>query len=177
MSTRTPLFRRPATLKERLSSIPNLPGIYRFYDASDRLVYVGKSVNLRDRMRSYFSGEAPSSKLRRMRLEIVHFDWELTGSELEALLLESRLIKQHQPRFNVLLKGFVALPFVRVDWTDPFPRLEVTREPQRDGKSYYGPFHRREVLDSAVRALSDTLGLRDCEVPGRALRVTPCCHR
>ncbi len=177
MSTRTPLFRRQSTLRELLSGVPNLPGIYRFYDAADRLVYVGKSVSLRDRVRSYFTGDPPTAKLRRMRLEVVQFDWELTGSELEALLLESRLIKQHQPRFNVLLKGFVPLPFVRVDWSDPFPRLEVTREPQRDGKTYYGPFHRREVLESAVRALSDTLGLRDCELPGRSLRGTPSCHR
>ncbi|MBM3459883.1 MAG: excinuclease ABC subunit C, partial [Armatimonadetes bacterium] len=124
---RTALYRNQQELQRRLREVPDAPGVYRFYDARTEIVYVGKSIHLRDRVRSYFSGRPATTKLRRMRQEIVELDWEETGSELEALLLESRLIKRHQPRFNVMLRGFVPLPYVRVDREDLYPRLEITR--------------------------------------------------
>ncbi|HEU4753819.1 MAG TPA: GIY-YIG nuclease family protein, partial [Armatimonadota bacterium] len=169
------LHRDKTRLRKRLSELPGSPGIYRFYDINGSVIYVGKSVSLRDRVRSSFSGRATTKKLRRLRQEIVSLDWEETGSELEALLLESRLIKRLQPRFNVMLRGFVPLPYVRVDLQDPFPRLEVTRSPQRDGASYFGPFRSQAVLEDAVGALADALQLRNCPIPGTQItRQRPC---
>ncbi len=174
---RTALYRNKDLLQERLRQVPVCPGIYRFYDASGAIVYVGKSVCLRDRVRSYFTGRVVAGKVRRMRQEIVELDWQETGSELEALLLESRLVKHHQPRFNVLLRGFVPLPYVRVDTQDPFPLIQITRAPERDGATYFGPFHSRSALESAVRALTDSLKLRDCDFPGEQLVGQRPCYR
>ena len=170
------LYRCKERLKARLTEIPATPGVYRFYDVSGALVYVGKSVRLRDRVRSYFTGQPGTKKLRRLRHEVSDLDWVETGSELEALLLESRLVKQNQPRFNVLLKGFVPLPYVRIDLRDPFPRLEITRRPQADGATYYGPFRSQDALEAAVGALADSLALRDCAAPGDRL-PSRACHR
>lgn len=177
MPRSTALYRNKEQLKLRLAELPASPGIYRFYDASDGLIYVGKSVRLRDRVRSYFTGKADTKKLRRLRQEISRIEWQETGSELEALLLESRLVKQHLPRFNVLLKGFTPLPYVRVDLRDPFPRLEITRAPERDGATYYGPFRRQEALEAGLGALEDSLQLRDCLTPGEKLPGTRPCYR
>ena len=177
MARSSALYRNKTELQARLKELPASPGVYRFYDVSDAIVYVGKSVCLRDRVRSYFSGQAATTKLRRLRQEIVRFDWDETGSELEALLLESRLVKRHQPRFNVLLRDFVPLPYVRVDLEDPFPRLEVTRKPERDGAAYYGPFRSHGVLETAVGALSDALQLRDCPIAGERIREQRPCYR
>ncbi len=177
MAGSTVLARKKAQLEPRLRTLPNGPGIYRFYDAGGHLIYVGKSVCLRDRVRSYFNGRAPSKKIRRLRQEIVDLDWQQTGSELEALLLESRLIKRHQPRFNVMLKEFVPLPYLRVDFHDPYPRLEVTRAPRRDGAEYFGPFRSQATLEEAVHTLTDALKLRDCTVSGEALSRQRVCYR
>jgi excinuclease UvrABC nuclease subunit len=177
MARSTALYRKKTELQARLKELPVAPGIYRFYDATDSLIYVGKSICLRDRVRSYFSGQAATKKLRRMRQEITRLDWEVTGSELEALLLESQLVKRHQPRFNVMLRGFVPLPYVRVDIHDPFPRLEITRSPQRDGAAYYGPFRSQGALEAGVGALADALKLRDCTYPGKKLCGQRPCYR
>lgn len=177
MSASPALHRRKADLRACLREVPAGPGVYRFYDASGAVIYVGKSVCLRDRVRSYFTGRRPSRKLRRLRQEIARVDWERTGSELEALILESRLVKEHQPRFNVLLREFVPLPYVRVDLRDPFPRLEIRRSPCRDGALYFGPFHRGGVLEGAVGALADALRLRTCPVPGERVRQQRPCYR
>jgi excinuclease UvrABC nuclease subunit len=175
MASSTALYRNKPVLQARLKELPASPGIYRFYDANGALVYVGKSICLRDRVRSYFTGQAAGKKQRRMRQEISTLDWEVTGSELEALLLESRLVKRHQPRFNVMLREFVPLPYVRVDMADPYPRLELTRCPARDGAAYFGPFRSYNALEAGVAALTQTLQLRDCDVPGeRLLKHRPC---
>lgn len=177
MARSTALYRNKTELQARLREVPTCPGIYRFYDAGGALVYVGKSICLRDRVRSYFTGQAATKKLRRLRQEVSRLDWQATGSELEALLLESRLVKLHQPRFNVLLREFVALPYVRLDTRDPFPRLEVTRGPARDGATYFGPFRSQATLEAGVAALADALGLRDCPGSGASLRGKRACYR
>lgn len=171
------LFRNKSRLKEALKDLPPRPGVYRFYDVSEALVYVGKSVCLRDRVRSYFTGKPTTKKLRRMRQEITRLEWEETGSELEALLLESRLVKRHQPRFNVMLRGFVPLPYVRVDLRDPFPRFEICRSPGRDGATYFGPFRSQNSLEAAVGTLTDALQLRTCPDSGDRFPTGRACYR
>jgi DNA polymerase-3 subunit epsilon len=170
MEALTALPRSYAKLRARLAALPATPGVYFFRDVDGRVIYIGKSVCLRKRVRSYFyTRQDDPRKIQRMRREIRSVEWICTGSELEALLLESRLVKQHQPRFNVFLRRFHQYPFIRVDLRDGFPRLEVTRELERDGALYYGPFHNSRGVQEVVDALADALGLRTCEGAGQAL--------
>lgn len=171
------LARRPTALAAVLERLPAVPGVYRFRNVRGTVIYVGKSVCLRDRVRSYFAGQGGGTKARRLRAETAQLEWTETGSELEALLLESRQVKELQPRFNTMLKEFVPLPCVRLDLADPYPRLEVTRTPRRDGALYFGPFFRHGTLETAVAALGQALGLRDCEYPGGRLPGRRPCHR
>lgn len=177
MPTGSALYRSKARLLERLDALPAGPGIYRFYDVSGAIIYIGKSICLRNRVRSYFTGAAANKKLRRLRREVTELDWCETGSELEALLLESRLVKQHHPRFNVLLREFFPRPYVRVDLRTPFPRLEITRQPKRDGAAYFGPFGSQATLESAVGVMEDTLQLRNCDTPNHRLAAHGACYR
>lgn len=179
MDALTALPRSYEKVRARLAALPASPGVYLFRDADGRVLYIGKSVCLRKRVRSYFYARADDSrKLKRMRCEIRAVEWICTGSELEALLLESRLVKENQPRYNVLLRHFHHYPFIRVDLRDGYPRLEITRQLQRDGALYYGPFHNGRGVQQVVDALADALGLRTCEGPGADLPGRrPCLRR
>src|SRR5438876_3479758 len=124
-------------VRQRLGAVPDCPGVYLFQDAQVRVIYVGKSIHLRQRVRSYYQKRAEESrKLLRLRQEARSLAWIPTGSELEALLLESQLVKRHLPRFNVLLRNYRNYPFIRVDFAESYPRLAVTRVLQRDEAQY-----------------------------------------
>jgi excinuclease UvrABC nuclease subunit len=168
-----------AGVRARLAALPETPGVYLFRDAAGLIIYVGKSVCLRKRVRSYFyARQDDSSKLRRLRHEIRSVEWIRTGSELEALLLESRLVKQNQPRFNVFLRHYRHYPFIKVDLRDAFPRLEITRHLERDGALYYGPFHNGRGVQQVIDALADALRLRTCDGAGSSLAGSrPCLRR
>lgn len=130
-----------AAFEERLKHVPQTPGVYQWKDASGGLLYVGKSKNLRDRMRSYFG--APGSlnaKTRRMVSLIADFEIIITQSELEALLLEMNLIKLHRPRYNILLKDDKSYPYIKVTVQDEWPRIFATRTIREDGARYFGPY-------------------------------------
>ncbi len=130
-----------AKIKEILKNLPAKPGVYLHKNAQDKVIYVGKAVNLRNRVRSYFHKSAQSSpKTRRLVEEIADIEFIVAESELEALLLENTLIKQHQPRYNVRLKDDKRYPYIKVHWQDPFPRVTTTRRLQTDGARYYGPY-------------------------------------
>src|SRR5262245_29242431 len=131
--------------RPNLAELPERPGVYLFRNARGAVLYVGKALNLRRRIASYFHHRRPQPpKLRRMTGRARAVTIHETGSELEALLLESRLIKQEMPPFNRLLTAYVALPFVKLTVGDPFPRLVLTRQLTPDGSQYLGPFPRYE---------------------------------
>lgn len=124
-----------------LKTLPAKPGVYLFKNAAGKIIYVGKAVNLRARVRSYFQESAlQGGKTRRLVSEVADLEFIVADSELEALLLENTLIKQHQPRFNVRLKDDKRYPYVKVHWQDPFPRVTTTRRIQDDGARYFGPY-------------------------------------
>ena len=124
-----------------LKTLPARPGVYLFKNAAGKIIYVGKAINLRARVRSYFHESAQQDgKTRRLVSEVADLEFIVADSELEALLLENTLIKQHQPRFNVRLKDDKRYPYVKVHWQDPFPRVTTTRRIQDDGARYYGPY-------------------------------------
>ncbi len=127
--------------RAKLDALPTQPGVYIMRNAERRVIYVGKAVNLRSRVRSYFQESAQaSSKIRRLVAEVADLEFIVTATELEALVLECNLIKEHRPRFNVRLKDDKRYPYIKIHWQDPFPRVEVTREMRQDGARYYGPF-------------------------------------
>jgi excinuclease ABC subunit C len=124
-----------------LDNLPTKAGVYIYKNEAGKVIYVGKAVNLRARVRSYFHDSAQQThKIRHLVDEIADIEFIVAGSELEALLLENTLIKKHQPRYNVRLKDDKRYPYIKVHWQDLFPRVTTTRNIQNDGARYFGPY-------------------------------------
>jgi DNA polymerase III subunit epsilon len=146
-----------------LKGIPKAPGVYMMRDANERVVYVGKAKNLRDRVGSYFS--QPLGYTRKMdglieslsRIEV-----EVVGSELEALLLESQLIRRYQPRYNTALRSHEQYPFIRIDVANPWPRLTLAKARKNDGARYFGPFRSATTARKTVDLINRVVPLRTC---------------
>ena len=157
-------------LEATLTDIPREPGVYRFLDDDDRPVYIGKAVDLRDRVASY--RQPPSRRIEAMLETATDLDVAVTDTETQALLLEANLIKRHQPRYNVRLTDDKSYPLVQL--TDhEYPRIEVTRDPE-DGSAIFGPYTDRLRLDAAVKALREEFGLRGCSDHKFSHRDRPC---
>ena len=138
-------------IQQILDTLPINPGVYLMKDERGEIIYVGKAINLRNRVRSYFHspyGQEP--KVWRLVERIRHIEFIVTETELEALVLECNLIKKHKPHFNVRLKDDKRYPYIKVTWQEPFPQVFVTRRMEQDGARYFGPF-------TAVWAVHDTL--------------------
>jgi len=128
-------------ISQILETLPDKPGCYLMKNDRGNIIYVGKAINLRHRVRSYFHATAlEDRKTRRLVHEIADIEWIVVGSELEALILEMTLIKRHKPRYNVRLKDDKRYPYIKVHWQDPFPKVTVTRLMQKDGARYFGPY-------------------------------------
>ncbi len=146
-----------------LADIPKAPGVYLMRDAYDHVVYVGKAKNLRDRVASYYS--QPLGYTRKMDglLEnLATIDTVVVGSELEALLLESQLIKRYQPRYNTALRAFERYPFIRVDVANPWPRVTLAKARKDDGARYFGPFRNTSGARKTVELINRVVPLRTC---------------
>jgi excinuclease ABC subunit C len=139
-------------LQEILDKLPSRPGVYLHKDSAGKVIYVGKAVNLRQRVRSYFQNNVDSIKTLRLRQQIADVEVITTDTELEALLLEMTLIKEHRPHYNIRLKDDKRYPYIKVHWADPFPKITVTRRMEQDGSRYFGPF-------TSVWAVHQTLDL------------------
>jgi DNA polymerase-3 subunit epsilon len=164
----------------QVASLPTTPGVYLLKDRHGQVVYVGKSVNVRQRVRTHLrpSGTArgpAQPRLRRRLANIADVEAIETKSELEALLLESKLVKRYLPEANSLLRDYHDYPFIKIDLTDPYPRLEATRERPAEGDpaTYLGPFRRASLVSSAVVFLNEQVGLRQCG--GRLKPGQPAC--
>ena len=160
---------RPRGVDESvLEALPRGPGVYLLKDADGHVLYVGKSIHVRQRVRDHLRGGSTGQpRLRRRLHAVVDVEAIETGSELAALFLESRLIKRYLPDANLLQRNDQDYPFIRIDVADPFPRLVATREPPRDGALNFGPFRRRATAEGVVDFLADRLGLRRCTDPIR----------
>ncbi len=124
-----------------LATLPTKPGCYIMKDATGKVIYVGKAVNIRNRVRSYFHiGTLNTAKISQLARKIVDIEWIVVGSELEALILEMNLIKKHRPHYNVRLKDDKRYPYLKVHWGESFPKITVTRLVVQDGSRYYGPY-------------------------------------
>jgi len=124
-----------------LATLPSKPGCYIMKNAAGTISYVGKAINLKNRIRSYFHADAShDAKTRRLVREITDIEWIVVGSELEALILEMNLIKKHRPKYNIRLKDDKRYPYIKIHWADPFPKVTVTRQMVEDGSRYFGPY-------------------------------------
>ncbi len=124
-----------------LATLPAKPGCYLMKNAEGTIIYVGKAINLKNRVRSYFHADSShDSKTRRLVRQIADIEWIVVGSELEALILEMNLIKRHRPKYNIKLKDDKRYPYIKIHWNDPFPKVTVTRHMVEDGSRYFGPY-------------------------------------
>lgn len=150
--------------EEELAKLPKKPGVYLMHDKNDVIIYVGKAVILRNRVRSYFRESTRKTvKIRQMVKHIAWFEYIVTDSELEALVLENNLIKENQPKYNTMLKDDKTYPFIKVTVNEDFPRLIMTRKVLKDGAKYYGPFTSSESVKETIELLRKIYKLRNCK--------------
>ncbi|PIG93037.1 excinuclease ABC subunit UvrC [Gloeocapsopsis sp. IPPAS B-1203] len=170
-----PLVKEPERLAQRLKEIPAEPGVYLMRDASDRIMYIGKSRKLRSRVRSYFrESQKLSDRIAMMVRQVTEIEFIVTDTETEALALEANLIKQHQPYFNVLLKDDKKYPYVCITWSEEYPRIFITRN-RRQGKKedkFYGPYTDSRLLRTILRLSKRIFALR--QRPQPLFKDRPC---
>src|SRR5207249_12131260 len=139
------------TIKRRLQAVPDRPGVYMFRDGKTQVVYVGKALRLRDRLRSYFTpGYAETARVSELIRRATHFEFVTTANEVEALVLENNLIKNYRPRFNIRLKDDKNYLYLKLPVTEAFPRVHYSRRVQNDGALYFCPYTSALSLRSTV---------------------------
>ena len=158
---KSPVLKR---LNISLKDFPKLPGVYFMKSKNDEIIYIGKAKNLRDRLSSYFryNSELPI-KLRKLLTNIGAVEYEVTNSELSALILESKLIKKYKPRFNSAIKRFRFHPFLKIDIHNDFPKIEKVYEIENDGANYYGPFQSGLTVNKLLKDINEEFKLRKCD--------------
>ena len=150
-------------LREQLDALPTKPGVYLMKDDQGQILYVGKAVNLRARVRSYFHASAGHSpKIKRLASSIATVDFIVTASELEALILESSLIKRHKPKYNVRLKDDKRYPYIKITWQEDFPRVLIVRRMEQDGARYFGPFTAAWAVQQTLHTLRPVFPYLTC---------------
>ena len=145
----------------RPSDIPEEPGVYRFFNKDEKVIYVGKAKNLKNRLNSYF-GSNLARKTHRMVNEAVRVDWTIVATELEALALEFSWIKQYQPNYNVQFKDDKSYPYLAISLKDKFPRIFITRKEKVPGLKYFGPYTNAWALRNTFEVLLKVYPIRSC---------------
>lgn len=164
-------------LREKANRLPLQPGVYLMEDRSGKVIYVGKAKKLKNRVSQYFQDTASHNHKTRLMVSCVHdFRVILAATEFEALVLECSLIKQHMPKYNILLKDDKGYPYLRLDMKDPFPQITMVSKIADDGAAYYGPFGSRAVTQSVLNAIRVALRLPGCtkQFPKDAGKGRPC---
>lgn len=163
-------------VREKLRLLPDSPGCYLMRSEGE-IIYVGKAVNLKNRVRSYFHGQGHPPKVAAMVARVDDFDIMLCDTNLEALILECNLIKQHKPYYNILLKDDKHYPYIRIDEREPFARVELVRRMQKDGARYFGPYIGANAVREVLEVLRQTFPLRTCSRPPDPQKPRrPCVH-
>ena len=152
------------TLKNQINSLPEQPGVYQYFNVNDEIIYVGKAKNLKKRVSSYFNKIHDQAKTNVLVKHIISLKYIVVESEEDALLLENNLIKQYQPRYNVLLKDGKTYPSICIT-NEPFPRVFKTRNIIRNGSLYYGPFSSNYTINSLLEIIHELFPIRTCRLP------------
>ena len=161
----------PDVVREKLKLLPDNPGVYIMKDAAGKIIYVGKAVVLKNRVRQYFQSQRNHTpKVRAMVAKVADFEFIMTASEVEALILECNLIKKHRPRYNISLKDDKSYPYVKVTLQDDFPRVFLTHHIRKDGARYFGPYTNVTAVHESLKLLRRLFPLRNC----KTLQDRPC---
>lgn len=166
-------------IEEELKKLPEQPGVYLMHDASDRIIYVGKAKVLKNRVRQYFQNPARlSPKIRKMVSTIAWFEYIIVDTELEALVLECNLIKEHRPKYNTMLKDDKTYPYIKVTMGEAFPRVMMTREQKKDRARYFGPYTNGVAINDTIDLLRKLYRIRTCSkaLPKEIGKGRPCLY-
>ncbi len=157
-------FTPTAQVETILKNLPLKPGVYVMKNANDKIIYIGKAKRLRHRVRSYFTESGPQdAKTVTMRNQVEDIDFIVTDTEVQALILEETMIKQHKPRYNILLKDDKRYPYIRVTWQNDFPKVETTRRLVKDGSRYFGPYAAMWAVQNTLRTLRKAFPYLTCD--------------
>ena len=166
---------RTEVLKEKVKGLPLQSGVYLMKSEGDKIIYVGKAKQLRNRVRSYFVDRHENSpKTRLLVKNIFDLDYIVTKTEVEAYLLEASLIKKHRPKYNIRLKDDKSYPYIKLSWSDTFPRLYLARKVKKDKSLYFGPYTSGAAVHETIRFLNSTFKIRDCTDAVFKTRKRPC---
>ena len=166
-------------IQEELKKLPGKPGVYIMHGKDDGILYVGKAVSLKNRVRQYFqSSRGKSPKIVKMVSQIDHFEYIVTDSELEALVLESNLIKEHRPKYNTMLKDDKSYPYIRVTCGEDYPRIQLCRSMKKDSSRYYGPYPTAGAVRDTIELLRKLCRIRSCDrkLPEQLGKDRPCLY-
>lgn len=164
-------------VEEELKKLPAKPGVYLMHDEDDTIIYVGKAISLRNRVRSYFRESTNKSpKIEKMVERIARFEYIVTDSELEALVLENNLIKEHNPRYNTMLKDDKTYPYIKVTVGEPFARILFSRQMKKDKSRYFGPYTSAAAVKDTIDLMNKLYQLRTCrkKLPEDTGKDRPC---
>ena len=164
-------------IQEELKKLPGKPGVYIMHDSKDAIIYVGKAVNLKNRVRQYFqSSRNKGPKIEKMVTHIRRFEYIITDSELEALVLECNLIKEHRPKYNTMLKDDKTYPYIRVTLGEDFPRVLFSRQQKKDKSRYFGPYTSAGAVKDTIELVNKIYQLRTCNrnLPRDTGKDRPC---
>lgn len=166
-------------IEEELKKLPTKPGVYLMHDEQDEIIYVGKAVNLKNRVRQYFqSSRNKGAKIEQMVTHIARFEYIITDSELEALVLESNLIKEHRPKYNTMLKDDKSYPFIKVTVQEPYPRVLFARRMKKDKNRYFGPYTSAGAVKDVIELVRKLYQVRSCSrtLPRDCGKDRPCLY-
>lgn len=162
-------------VRDKVREFPILSGVYLMKGAGDKIIYIGKAKNLRNRVRSYFTDNKDHSPKTRLLVQnILEVEYILTKTEVEAFLLEASLIKKHRPKYNIRLRDDKAYPYIRLTWSEKYPRLYLARKVKKDGSLYFGPYTSGFAVQGTIRFLNRTFKIRDCGDAMFNSRTRPC---
>ena len=149
---------------DRLADFPDKPGVYIMKDKRNKIIYVGKAVSLKNRVKSYFQSQKNLPiKVVSMVSNVEDIEYIVTDSEVEALILECNLIKFHKPKYNILLRDDKQYPYIRISLYEPFPRIEIVRTVKRDGARYFGPYADVGAMREAIDVIKKIFPIRSCK--------------
>ncbi|MCC5922311.1 MAG: excinuclease ABC subunit C [Crocinitomicaceae bacterium] len=152
---------RAQQLKEKIKTLPEKPGIYKYFDQAGNIIYIGKAKNIKKRVNSYFTKNAENAKTRILVRKIANIEYLVVTTETDALLLENSLIKKYQPRYNIQLKDDKTYPWICIK-NEPFPRVFSTRRVIKDGSKYFGPYPSVKIINTLLELINDLFPLRTC---------------
>lgn len=161
---------RKQQLKEKIKTLPEKPGIYKYFDQNGNIIYVGKAKNIKKRVNSYFTKNAENAKTRILVRKITDIEYLVVTTETDALLLENSLIKKYQPRYNIQLKDDKTYPWICIK-NEPFPRVFSTRRVIKDGSKYFGPYPSVKIINTLLDLINELFPLRTCNYDLKAEKI------